>query len=41
MVALGLLQLVAEVVRGHPVRLVDHHQVPVGALKLLFELIGP
>ena len=41
LVALGLLQLVAEVVGGHPVRLVDHDQVPVGALKLLLELIGP
>ena len=41
LVALGLLQLVAEVMRGHPVRLIDHDQVPVGALQLLLELVGP
>ena len=40
LVALGLLQLAAEVVRGHPVRLVDDHQVPVGVLELVLEVVG-
>ena len=35
LVALGLLQLGAEVVRRHPVRLVDHDQVPVGLIRAI------
>ena len=34
------LQLGAEVVRGHPVRLVDDHEVPVAALQLGGQLLG-
>ena len=37
--ALGLLQLAAEVVRTHPVRLVDDDQVPLGLLELRLELL--
>ena len=40
LVALGLLQLVAEVMGRHPVRLVDHHQVPVGVLQLVLQVVG-
>ena len=36
--ALGLLELAAEVVRAHPVRLVDDDQVPLGLLELRLEL---
>ena len=40
LVALGLLQLAAEVMRGHPVRLVHDHQVPVGLFELVLEVVG-
>ena len=40
LVALGLLQLVAEVVRRHPVRLVHDYQVPVGPIQLVLEVVG-
>ena len=40
LVALGLLQLAAEVMRGHPVRLIHDHQVPVGLIELLLEVVG-
>ena len=32
-IALGLLELAAEVVRAHAVRLVDDDEIPVGALE--------
>ena len=40
LVALGLFQLATEVVGGHPVRLVDDHEVPVGVLKLALQFVG-
>ena len=40
LVALGGVQFRAEVMRRHPVRLVDHHQVPVAAVQLLAQVIG-
>ena len=37
--ALGLLQLAAEVVRAHAVRLVDDHQIPLGLRELGEEIL--
>ena len=37
--ALGLLELAAEVVRTHPVGLIDDHQVPLGLGQLSEQIV--
>ena len=37
--ALGLLELAAEVVRAHPVGLIDDHQIPLGLRQLSEQIL--